>query len=56
MVLSEAVAECALVGWTLRKEGDEYVIFPSNTSPQDRRSYFTMDMEDAVSTARREVP
>lgn len=52
MVLSEAKAECARMNMTLEKDGDEYVIFPKGESANSSSAYFTMDMADAVCTAR----
>jgi len=53
MVLSEARSTCLMFGMRLIKnEYDEFVVYPVGSSRNDPCAYFTMDMDDAVNTAK----
>ena len=55
MVLYDAIATAANFGMVIyfNQEFEEYVVYPKGGSPDDPEAYFTMDIEDAVTTARR---
>ncbi len=54
MILFDAISIASRFGMTLYYNStfEEYVVYPKGTSEENPLAYFTMDINDAVDTAR----